>query len=127
MQNSSRKYRRSNILFRHWSLVISISVCYLLPTANCFSQIIDPSPAAVSISEPHFNRTFVKQHKIKTISASVVDKPDGEIIRDKGLAQVYAFDTAGNLTRHYFNEITALEKTETEIPAVYKRSRVVKK
>ena len=57
----------------------------------------------------------------------MVDKPDGEIIRDKGLAQVYAFDTTGNLTRHYFNEITSLEKTETEIPAVVKRGRVIKK
>ncbi|TAL59672.1 MAG: hypothetical protein EPN85_08925 [Bacteroidetes bacterium] len=91
------------------------------------AQIIDPSPVPVSISEPHFSRTFIRQHKIKTITASVVDKPDGEIIRDKGLAQVYAFDTAGNLSRHYFNEITALAKTETEIPAVYKRGRVVKK
>lgn len=59
--------------------------------------------------------------------ASVVDKPDGEIIRDKGLAQVYAFDTEGNLTRQYFNEITALEKTEIEIPAVYKKGKVIKK
>jgi len=92
-----------------------------------FSQIIDPAPAAVSVSEPRFNRLFIRQHKIKTITASVVDKPDGEIIRDKGLAQVYAFDTAGNLTRHYFNEITSLEKTEMEIPAVYKRGKVVKK
>lgn len=58
----------------------------------------------------------------------MVDKPDGEIIRDKGLAQVYAFDTAGNLMRNYYNEITALEKTETDVPAVYnKRGRVVRK
>ena len=91
------------------------------------AQIINPFPAAVSVSEPRFSRTFVKQNKIRTVTASVVDKPDGEIIRDKGLAQVYSFDTSGNLTRHYFNEITSLEKTETEIPAVYKRGRVVKK
>ena len=91
------------------------------------AQIISTSPVAISISEPHFSRTFIREHKIKTITASVVDKPDGEIIRDKGLAQVYAFDTLGNITRHYFNEITSLEKTETEIPAVYKRGHVVKK
>ena len=91
------------------------------------AQLIDPSPAPVSISEPHFSRAFIRQNKIKTITASVVDKPDGEIIRDKGLAQVYLFDTAGNLSRHFFNEITSLAKTETDIPAVYKRGRVVKK
>jgi hypothetical protein len=92
-----------------------------------FSQIIDPFPAAVSISEPHFSRTFIRQHKIKTISTHVVDKPDGEIIRDKGLARVYLFDTSGNIIRHYFNEITSLAKTETEVAAIYKRGKIVKK
>jgi hypothetical protein len=56
-----------------------------------------------------------------------VDKPDGEIIRDKGLAQVFAFDTAGNMVHQYYNEITSLEKTEIEIPAVYKHGKVIKK
>jgi hypothetical protein len=121
MQAAYRKHTRSYCLT--WLLVANC----LLPTANCFAQIIEPNPIAVSVSEPRFSRTFIRQHKIKTITASVVDKPDGEIIRDKGLAQVYAFDTTGNLTRHYFNEITSLEKTETEIPAVYKHGRVIKK
>ncbi len=127
MQTTYRKYRRSNSA--NYSLIIllfAFPLC-LLPSAFCLSQIIDPSPVAVSTTEPHFNRAFIRQHKIKTITASVVDKPDGEIIRDKGLAQVYAFDTEGNLSRHYFNEITSLEKTETEIPAVYKRGKMVKK
>ncbi len=103
-----------------------IPLC-LIPCASS-SQIIAPKTFGISITEPAFNKEFIRKNKIKTISASVVDKPDGEIIRDKGLAQVYAFDTSGNLTRHYFNEITSLEKTETEIPAVHnKRGRIVKK
>lgn len=127
MQTANGKYRRR---FKSDLGLISLLFVFTLfhfPSSICHSQIIDPSPAAVSISEPHFNRTFIRQNKIKTITASVVDKPDGEIIRDKGLAQVYAFDTSGSLVRHYFNEITSLEKTETEIPAVYKRGRVIKK
>ena len=70
---------------------------------------------------------FIKQNKIKTITASVVNKADGEVIRDKGLAQVFLFDTLGNFTRHYYNEITSLEKTETEVSPAYKRGRVTKK
>jgi hypothetical protein len=95
--------------------------------SGLYAQIVDPHPVAILVSEPHFNRTFIREHKIKTITAGVVDKPDGEIIRDKGLAQVYAFDTSGNLTRHYYNEITSLAKTETDIPAIYKRGKMVKK
>ena len=116
MQTAYGKYQRSVKAVRFLILFLVFANCQL-PVANCFSQIIDPSSAA-SITEPKFSKTFIRQNKIKAITASVVDKPDGEIIRDKGLAQVYAFDTSGNLTRHYFNEITALEKTETEIPAV---------
>jgi hypothetical protein len=146
MQNSNGKCKRSikadcvkplsvSTKGRGYAIVMSIFsfFFFLLPSLwegsgrGLFAQIIDPSPATVSISEPHFNRTFIRQHKIKTISTSVVDKPDGEIIRDKGLAQVYLFDTSGNIIRHYFNEITSLAKTETEIPAIYKRGKVVKK
>ena len=115
--------------FFHSSILpIILFVNCLLPTSNIsYSQIIVPRINEVAVSEPRFSKEFVKQNKIKTITASVVDKPDGEIIRDKGLAQVYAFDTEGNLTRHYFNEITSLVKTETDIPAVYKKGRVVKR
>jgi hypothetical protein len=121
MPKADRKHKGSYYLV---GLLIAL---FPLPFSICHSQIINPNPAAVTVSEPRFSRTFIRQNKIKTITASVVDKPDGEIIRDKGLAQVYAFDTSGNLTRHYFNEITSLEKTETEIPAVYKHGRVIKK
>jgi antitoxin component YwqK of YwqJK toxin-antitoxin module len=142
MQTANRKYRRGTSVISDKSLAISrlaaahsflglftsfLFILFLISYNSCFSQIINPYPTAVPVSEPRFSRAFIRDHKIKTIIASVVDKPDGEIIRDKGLAQVYAFDTAGNLTRHYFNEITSLEKTETDIPAVYRHGRVVKK
>lgn len=127
MQITAGKYKRSGRGPCLESLVIGLLTICLLPSYILHSQIIIPQTMGILVSEPAFSREFVKKNKIKTITASVVDKPDGEIIRDKGLAQVYSFDTAGNLTRHHFNEITALEKTETEIPAVYKRGRVVKK
>lgn len=122
MQTAYRKYKRSIAV--HGLL---IAYCLLSTAYSSRAQIIDPSPTAVSITDLKFSRAFIRQHKIKTVTASVVDKPDGEIIRDKGLAQVYVFDASGNLTRHFFNEITSLEKTETEIPAVYKRGKLIKK
>jgi len=130
MQTADRKYRRSAEAARSLRLLASgfwLLVVMLSGVEASFSQIIAPSPYEIYTSEPKFNRTFIKQNKIKSISASVVDKPDGEIIRDKGLAQVFAFDIEGNLTRQYFNEITSLEKTEIEIPAVYKKGKVIKK
>ena len=126
MQTAHRKYPRSVKTNGSVILFFVLAICHL-PSAILHGQIIAPSPYEIYTNEPKFNRTFIKQNKIKTISASVVDKPDGEIIRDKGLAHVFAFDMDGNLTHQYFNEITSLEKTEIEIPAVYKKGKVIKK
>ena len=125
MQKPNRKYQGSSRT-NELAIIILAWTCFICFNTN--AQIVVPQTAAIVVSEPAFNREFIKSSRIKTITASVVDKPDGEIIRDKGLAQVYTFDLDGNLTRHHYNEITALEKTETEIPAVHnKRGRVVKK
>src|ERR1041385_6010215 len=126
MQTARGKYRRSVKADRTVILFFVFAVCNL---TSCIlhAQIIAPSPYEIYSTEPKFHRAFIKQNKIKTISASVVDKPDGEIIRDKGLAQVFAFDTSGNMVHQYYNEITSLEKTEIEIPAVYKHGKVIKK
>ena len=135
MQVARRKYRRSNEVINHWSLVLSCSiVCHsvfaglLLLSPVAFSQAINTSPSDVALPEPVFYKAYIKQNKIKIVRAGIVDKPDGEIIRDKGLAENFLFDEEGNLVRHYYNEITSLEKTEIEIPAVYsKKGRVIKK
>lgn len=120
-----RRYKEFGI--RNKAVLCFLISLYLIPVTSS-AQIIVPKIIGISVSDPPFNHEFIKKNKIKTITASVVDKPDGEIIRDKGLAQVYAFDTSGNLMHHYYNEITALAKTETEIPAAYnKHGRVVKK
>src|ERR1035437_6263256 len=108
------------------SYIFLFAICHL-PSAILHAQITVPSPYGITLPEPVFNTTFIKQNNIKSVKASVVDKPDGEIIRDKGLAENFLFDTSGNLVRHYYNEITSLAKTEIEIPAVYKRGHVVKK
>ncbi|MFI5163945.1 MAG: hypothetical protein ACHQHP_01720 [Bacteroidia bacterium] len=125
MQTSNGKYKRSNSANYLAVIVLIIVASCQLPVASC--QIIDNSRSDISLPEPVFNKAFIKANKIKSVKANLVDKPDGEIIRDKGLAENFLFDTSGNLIRHYYNEITSLQKTEIEIPAVYKHGRMVKK
>jgi hypothetical protein len=126
MQKSDRKYKRSVETNGFLILFFVFSICHL-PSYILHAQVLAPSSSGITLPEPVFNKTFVKQNKIKSVRANVVDKPDGEIIRDKGLAENFLFDTSGNLVRHYYNEITSLAKTEIEIPAVYRRGRVVKR
>ncbi|MBI4947784.1 MAG: hypothetical protein HY840_15440 [Bacteroidetes bacterium] len=126
MQTTDRRYKRSIKRNGFLILFFLFSICRL-PFYILHAQIFAPSSSGIVLPEPVFNKPFIKQNKIKCIKASVVDKPDGEIIRDKGLAENFLFDTEGNLIRHYYNEITSLAKTEIEIPAVYKSGRVVRK
>src|ERR1035437_3576898 len=126
MQIANGKYQRSSKANGLLIFLFVLANCQL-PTANCLSQIINNSPSGITLPEPVFNKAFIKNNKIRSVKASVVDKPDGEIIRDKGLAENFRVDTSGNLVRHSYNEITSLAKTEIEIPAVYKRGHVVKK
>ncbi|HEY4798562.1 MAG TPA: hypothetical protein VII99_05735 [Bacteroidia bacterium] len=125
MQASYRKYFRSSSTVK--AIRIFAAGYWLAVSCLSFSQIIIAPSNQVSICDPSFSKSFIKKNKIKIITSGIVDKPDGEIIRDKGLAQVYSFDAEGNLTKQYFNEITSLEKTETELPAVYKRGKMIKK
>jgi len=127
MQITHRKYRGGAKTVKALIVLLLAFSPYLWDGRSLYAQIVVPKTMGISVSEAAFNKEFIRKNKIRTITASVVDKPDGEIIRDKGLAQVYLFDTTGNLTRHYFNEITSLVKTETEIPAMYKRGTMVKK
>lgn len=116
----------STIPFFHSSILL-FSLFSFFFSLSSFSQVLNTSAAEISLPENIFNKAFIKKNKIKTITAGVVDKPDGEIIRDKGLAQVFLFDTNGNLSRIYYNEITSIQKTEIEIPATYKRGKLLKR
>lgn len=121
MQTTCRKYRRCSSVAFQWALIV-----ILLPFFS-FSQVINTIPAEIAFPEPVFTKEYIKQNKIKLIRKSIVDKPDGEIIRDKGLAENFQYDENGNLVRHYYNEINSMVKTETEMPTVIKKGKVVKK
>ena len=48
------------------------------------AQLISTNPVEIGIGPASFNATVVKQNKIKKIDVVIVDKPDGEVIIDKG-------------------------------------------
>ncbi|MFH1004352.1 MAG: hypothetical protein V1781_02485 [Bacteroidota bacterium] len=91
------------------------------------AQIIDNSPSDIFLSEPSFNKAFIKENKIKFIKANIVNKPDGKIIHDQGLFRMYEFDTDGNIIKYFYNVITATEKIETQVPPIYRRRRIIRK
>lgn len=128
IETDSLRINRTILLFssRWLSGFFPITIGILLSISS-FPQVINTSAKEISLPENVFNKQFIKKNKIKTITAGVADKPDGEIIRDKGLAQVFLFDTNGNLSRIYYNEITFIQKTEVEIPATYKRGKLLKR
>jgi hypothetical protein len=106
---------------------VLLLLCYSF--ALCaHAQAIDTNPSEITLPEPAFAKAYIKKNKIKTIRASIVDKPDGEVIRDKGLAENFVFNEEGFLVRHYYNEITSIQKTEYNIPPVYNRKgQLIKK
>lgn len=127
MQTTHRKYRRGNKVVGLIKGVVSFFIFSSFSFIT-HAQIVGGFPTGLSLPGEIFNKQFIRENKIKIIRAAVVDKADGEIIRDKGLAENFLFDTAGNMVRHYYNEVASLQKTETDIPAVYNsKGKVIKK
>ncbi|MEW6468258.1 MAG: hypothetical protein AB1458_05000 [Bacteroidota bacterium] len=90
-----------------------------------YGQILENKPSYISTTDLTFNAAFVKAGKIKKITAYFSDKPDNQVIVDKGLVKCYEFDTAGNVTRYYFTTVKSVEAVEVKVPAVYKKGRKV--
>lgn len=74
-----------------------------------------------------FNTGFIHKNKIKTIAVSVANKPDNQVIEDKGLVKGYEFDSMGLLMRYYTSVIKASEKQEIDVPAVYRKGKLISK
>lgn len=55
-----------------------------------------------------------------------MDKPDGEVIIDKGAAQGYEFDTQGRLSRYYYTILSTTQKEEVDVPAVKRKGRIIR-
>lgn len=90
------------------------------------AQLIVNKPKDISAGQLTFNPTLIKQNKIKSILMVIVDKPDGEVIVDKGNTQGYEFDTLGNVTRYYYTIFSLAQTEEKEVPALVRHGRVIR-
>ena len=90
------------------------------------AQLINNCVSEFQASNLKFNIELVKAGKIKRIMLSVLQKPDLQVITDRGEVQCYEFDTTGLLTRYYATRVISQEQVETFYKAVYKRGRRIR-
>lgn len=102
------------------------SLALLIPVAS-LSQIVMNKPQEIATTDLVFDPAFVKKNKIKTITIDLANKPDNKVIDDKGLVQHCEFDAEGRLSRYYYTILSGTKTREIEVPAVYRRGRVVRK
>ncbi len=93
---------------------------------HCHAQIINTKPSDISLGPINFNPSAIKQNKIKSILAVIVDKPDGEVIIDKGATQGYEFDSLGNVTRYYYTIFNLTQNVEIEVPEIIRHGKVIR-
>lgn len=100
-------------------------LCFFI-IGDCRAQLINTKPVDIPLGPINFNRDYIKQHHIKSISLDIVDKPDGEIIIDKDALQGYEFDASGRLIRYYYTVLTKSKTEEIETPALKKKGKIIR-
>jgi hypothetical protein len=96
---------------------------FLLFPLSLQAQLIDTHLSEPSTTDPHFNTEIIRLNKIKSITFSISQKPDLQVIDDKGLVQCFEFDSLGLVKRSYTTSIRSQEKVETLVKARYYRGR----
>jgi hypothetical protein len=91
-----------------------------------FAQIINNNPVEIGIGPNSFNSKIIKLNKIKKIDVVIVDKPDGEVIIDKGASQGYEFDNLGRITRYFYTILNFAENEVVDVPEIRKKGKIVK-
>lgn len=102
-------------------------IFFLLFPVLCFSQVILNKPQDIPTTDIVFNPSFIKENKIRSVKVDLSMKPDNKVIDDKGLMQLYEFDTLGRVSRFYYTIISGTTTREIDVPALYRRGRVVRK
>ena len=102
----------------------NLTYLFLIATIYCNAQVISNKPTDISLGPVNFTKEFIKQNKIKSISVTIVDKPDGNIIIDKGATQGFEFDNKGRVTRYFYTILNRMVKDEIEIPAIIRRGKI---
>lgn len=97
----------------------------LIFSLGSFAQLVSNNPVEIGIGPIAFNSKIIKKNKIKKIDVAIVDKPDGEIIIDKGSSQGYEFDSLGRITRYYYTILNSVQNEEVEIPEVRRKGKII--
>ena len=91
---------------------IILTYIFFFAIIYCHAQPFFNKPPEISLGPVNFNKEFIKQNKIKSISVAIVDKPDGTVIIDKGATQGFEFDDKGRVTRYFYTILNRLVKEE---------------
>lgn len=92
---------------------------------SAFAQLISTAPVEIGIGPAAFNAAAIKRNKIHKIDVVIVDKPDGEIIVDKGASQGYEFDSLGRISRYYYTILNFAENEVIDVPEIRKKGKVI--
>lgn len=90
-----------------------------------FAQLISTNPTEIGIGPMSFNPKIIKQNKIRKIDVVIVDKPDGEVIIDKGSSQGYEFDSLGRITRYYYTILNFAENEVVDVPEIRRKGKII--
>lgn len=104
---------------------ILVFFIFLISFEFLFSQRVTTNTDKKFDGELSFNEDYIKQNRLKALTASIANKPDNKIIEDKGLIKGYEFNEAGKQVRYYYTVISSMQQKEIEVPAVYRRGKKI--
>jgi hypothetical protein len=96
-----------------------------LPAGDFAAQALIRTAGDLRDLPLQFNPDTIRARKIRTAIASIVYKPDNQIIQDKGLMESYDFDSLGRPWRYARTRVKAYSQVDIPHPAVYRRGRRV--
>ena len=99
---------------------------FIFASFICNAQLISTKPVEINVGPTTFSPQAIRANKIRKIDVVIVDKPDGQIIIDKGASQGYEFDTLGRLTRYFYTILNSAEKQEVDVAAVRRKGRIIR-
>lgn len=104
---------------------ILLTLLLLIFHLSSMAQLVSTYPVEIGIGPANFNPKIIKKNKIKKIDVVLVDKPDGEVIVDKGAAQGYEFDSLGRITRYYYTILNFAENEVVDVPEIRRKGKVI--
>lgn len=96
-----------------------------LSTLSFSQPLLPTSESAFEVQLP-FNKSYIKQNNIKSITFDIIDKKDMQVAEDKDLINYYEFNKDGQLTRFYYTVISKIIQKEFHHDAVYRKRKKIR-